>query len=134
MAFGKEHPNKGNKNSAGRETTPAQTAGSRKKRRPRSELRVPLKKFQEDFEEAYGVVKNSLQGQEIEKEQLASAKWIIEKMIALNNNCIADEMKKVQIRKSLDEMQDEVLEIEDEEDAKPKGAVFSLKVVSKNEE
>ncbi len=134
MAFGKDHPNKGNKHAVGRDTSSTQTSAPRKKRRPRSELRVPLKKFQEDFEEAYGVVKDSLKGKEVEKEQLASAKWIIEKMIALNNNCIADEMKKVQIRKSLDEMQDEVLEIEDEDENKPKGAVFSLKVVSKNEE
>ena len=108
------------------------SAGSRKKRRPRSELRVPLKKFQEDFEEAYSVIKDSLTGKDVEKERLQTAKYMIDKMITLNSQAIADEMKKVQIRKQLDDGSEEILEVESEDEDRPKASVFSLVMPKKD--
>ena len=104
--------------------------GVKKKRRPRSELRKVVNKFNEKLDKAFDVVVDSLEGRSPDKDRLATAKWWIEKLAADTNSAIAEEQKKVQIRKSLDEPE-EVTEA-DIEDEKPRGAVFQLVMPKKD--
>jgi hypothetical protein len=110
----------------------AEAKAPRKKRKPRSELRKIVNRLNEDLDKAFENIKASLNGQQVDKETLATSKWWLEKVITTTNAAISEETKRVQIRKQLDDGTEEVIEMDEEEAERPKGAVFSLVVPKKD--
>lgn len=89
---------------------------------PRSKLRKTLDKLREIEDKALENIKDSVEGKEVDKEVLATSKFVVTTIVTVNRAAVADEESK----KMLDDDEDNAPSIEEE---KPK-PTFSLNIVT----
>lgn len=70
------------------------------------------------------VIQRSLDGEAVDKDQLATAKWIVNTVVTVHKACVAEE----EIKNGRAEAKEEVQEEVDVVDS-PSGTVFTLKLV-----
>jgi len=85
-----------------------------------SSLRKTLKKLKSFEEKAIQNIEDSVNGKEVDKEQLASSKWLVTSVVTVQKACLAEEQFKESLNDE-DEEKEPVVE-------KPK---FSLNIVNK---
>lgn len=107
------------------------------KRGSRSELRKLVNKLKLREDIALDIIDNSLKGLTEDKDQLQSAKWVVERIASITSAAISEESRKMAIKKGLDNTEDNSVGEEDNsipETPKPR---FSLKMLDggkKNDE
>ncbi len=69
----------------------------------RSELRKLLTKFRELEDSALDIIKKSIDGEDVPKDQLGSAKWLCERIVSTTTAAVGEEQRKNAIKKSLEE-------------------------------
>lgn len=95
-----------------------------KKRIRKSKLRKTLEKLYALEGKAMENVKASVDGKEVDKEMLASSKWVITNIMTVTRAAAQDEAEINGLRLEMDKAEAE--EQEKEEVQQPSGAVFSL--------
>ena len=95
-----------------------------KKRIRKSKLRKTLEKLYALEGKAMENVKASVDGKEVDKEMLASSKWVITNIMTVTRAAAQDEAEINGLRLEMDKAEAE--EQEKEEAQQPSGAVFSL--------
>lgn len=96
-----------------------------KKRIRKSKLRKTLEKLYALEGKAMENVKASVDGKEVDKEMLASSKWVITNIMTVTRAAAQDEAEINGLRLEMDKAEAEEQEKEEQEKA-PSGAVFSL--------
>lgn len=69
----------------------------------RSELRKLLSKFRELEDSALEIIKKSIEGEDVPKDQLSSSKWLCERIVSTTTAAVGEEQRKNAIKKSLEE-------------------------------
>lgn len=96
-----------------------------KKRIRKSKLRKTLDKLYALEGKAMENIKASVDGAEVDKEMLASSKWVITNIMTVTRAAAQDEAEINGLRLEMDKAEAEEAEKEEQEKA-PSGAVFSL--------
>ncbi len=99
----------------------------------RSELRKLLTKFRELEDSALDIIKKSIEGEDVPKDQLGSAKWLCERIVSTTTAAVGEEQRKNAIKKSLEENSEDTPE---EDNSTPEVPVkrFSLTMLHGNKE
>ncbi len=69
----------------------------------RSELRKLLTKFRELEDDALAIIKKSIAGEDVPKEQVSSAKWLCERIVSTTTAAVGEEQRKTAMKKALEE-------------------------------
>ena len=109
-------------------TKEKETPTPEKRRRLRkSALRKTLAKLHELEPHALSLIERSVKEQDVDKDSLATGKWIITNLVTLTKAAVQDEVEINGLRlKAIAADADSGAEEEDDEDKPPTGAVFSL--------
>lgn len=103
--------------------------GNLPKRVRRSKLRQTIDKLREFEDIAIGNIKKSVQGEQVDKDCLASSRWTVERIASMSLQAASEEEKNNNMKlKNLEAAQVEGEEVEKEETT-PKPARFQLTVV-----
>ncbi len=95
----------------------------------RSELRKLLTKFRELEDDALAIIKKSIAGEDVPKEQVSSAKWLCERIVSTTTAAVGEEQRKTAIQKSLESNSEDTPE---EDNSTPEVPVkrFSLTMIN----
>lgn len=99
----------------------------------RSELRKLLTKFRELEDSALDIIKKSIEGEEVPKDQLGSAKWLCERIVSTTTAAVGEEQRKNAIKKSLEENSEDTPEEDNSTPEIPKQR-YSLTVLHGSKE
>ena len=99
----------------------------KRRRLRKSPLRKTLSKLQELEPHALALIEKSVKEETVDKESLATGRWIIQNLMSLTKTAIAEEDTINGLRlKAIAADAENSAEEEDEADKPPTGAVFSL--------
>lgn len=99
----------------------------KRRRLRKSKLRKTLEKLHELEPHALSLIERSVREQDVDKDSLATGKWIITNLITLTKAAVQDEVEINGLRlKAIAADAENSAEEEDDEDKPPTGAVFSL--------
>ena len=96
-------------------------------------MRKLLTKFRELEDSALDIIKKSIEGEDVPKDQLGSAKWLCERIVSTTTAAVGEEQRKNAIKKSLEENSEDTPE---EDNSTPEVPVkrFSLTMLHGNKE
>lgn len=97
----------------------------KRRRLRKSPLRKTLSKLQELEPHALALIEKSVKEETVDKESLATGRWIIQNLMSLTKTAIAEEDTINGLRLKMNAQAD-ADDNEPEEEEKPTGAVFSL--------
>lgn len=99
----------------------------------RSELRKLLSKFRDLEDSALDIIKKSIDGEDVPKDQLGSAKWLCERIVSTTTAAVGEEQRKNAIKKSLEENSEDTPEEDNSTPEIPKQR-FSLTMLHGSKE
>lgn len=109
------------------------TKGIKGPRVRKSELRKLLTKLSKLEDPALAIIEKSINGEDIPKDQLSSAKWIVERVVSTTSAAINEEQRRNTIKKSLEENTEDTPEEDNSEPPTPKPK-FQLFMVDPNKQ
>lgn len=95
----------------------------------KSELRKLLKKLNELEDPALAIIEKSIKGEDVPKDQLGSAKWVLERVVSTTSAAINEEQRRNTIKKSLEENSEDTPEEDNSVPETPKPQRFSLTMI-----
>lgn len=98
----------------------------KRRRLRKSKLRKTLEKLHELEPHALSLIERSVREQDVDKDSLATGKWIITNLITLTKAAVQDEVEINGLRLKAIAADAENSPEEEDEDKPPTGAVFSL--------
>ena len=107
------------------QSSPNPAGRPRKTGKPVSKLRSTAAKLRELEPQALENIQKSVEGQQVDKEVLASSKWVVTTMVSVMKSALDEELAVQKIRKENQELADEV---EDEQSEEPQ-VKFSLNML-----
>lgn len=110
------------------------TKGIRGPRVKKSELRKLLTKLSKLEDPALAIIEKSINGEDIPKDQLSSAKWVVERVVSTTSAAINEEQRRNTIKKSLEENTEDTPEEDNSVGATEKPVRFSLHMLPKKED
>lgn len=103
--------------------------GIRGPRVKKSELRKLLTKLSKLEDPALAIIEKSIQGEDIPKDQLSSAKWVVERVVSTTSAAINEEQRRNTIKKSLEENTEDTPEEDNSVGATEPPKRFSLTMI-----
>tara|TARA_R110000744_G_C19371770_1_gene563145 strand:+ start:19070 stop:19474 length:405 start_codon:yes stop_codon:yes gene_type:complete len=100
------------------------------KQKPRSTLRKTQKALEDLEPKALENIKRSVEGQEVDKEVIATSKWVVNTKISISKAATAEELAEHGIKGDLENSRTDIIEEELEEEEDTSRAVFSMNVVN----
>jgi len=91
--------------------------------RPVSQLRATLRSLREMEQKALDNIRSSVAGDDVDKEVLATSKWVVSNIVTVNRAAVADESLTFNIRQANLARQEEEARRVEEEARKPGGNV-----------
>lgn len=110
------------------------TKGIKGPRVRKSELRKLLAKLNKLEDPALIIIEKSIAGEEIPKDQLSSAKWIVERVVSTTSAAINEEQRRNTIKQSLQENTEDTPEEDNSEGVTEKPVRFSLHMLPSKKE
>lgn len=105
------------------------TKGIKGPRVRKSELRKLLAKLNKLEDPALSIIEKSIAGEEIPKDQLSSAKWVVERVVSTTSAAINEEQRRNTIKQSLQENTEDTPEEDNSEGVTEPPKRFSLTMI-----
>lgn len=105
------------------------TKGITGPRGKRSELRKLLTKLRTLEDPALEIIEKSLKGVDVPKDQLTSAKWLVERVVSTTTAAVGEEQRKNAIKKSLEDNSEDTPEEDNGQKETEKPVRFSLHMI-----